>query len=110
MMNSYKKMLELLATEPLEKVRKLLKAGAETIILGHLKSAGEEESGPSLHPDSAEAMDATMAESEQMDSALATWAQLSLDERGRVAELLEKAGWEDARFDLLHDLDMRLPN
>ena len=108
-MSAYKRMVGLLAREPERELKAKLK-GNPAAIVAHLKAGADDPPEAGLNPESEAALDATQAEGAQMVAALVTWAGLSLDERGQVAQLLKQAGWEDARFDLMHDFDMRLPS
>lgn len=105
-MSKYGRMIELMARETPENFREALQR--EEGLIAFLKE-GEDYMTENLHPDSQEAMESTLYESQQMDAALHTWKHLTQGERKLVEEMLLKAGCPDPDDDLYYDLTARLP-
>lgn len=99
-------MIELMARETTKRFREALSREAE--LIAFLKE-GEDETMRNLHPDSQEALDASINESERFDAAAATWGRLTEVERKKVEKLLEKSGCPGAGYELYYDLTIRLP-
>ena len=106
-MNEYQRMIALMARETPERFRHLIH-NAKIEVVAHVLTDADE-SGQNLNPESMEALEATLSEAATFREALVSWKELTSEERNEVANLLEQAGWPDARDDLRYDLDMLLP-
>jgi len=107
-MSVYSRAIELLQQENAKRVRQLIGPGKE-YLMKYLKAGlDDDEMNPNYHPDSADALDATMEEEEMMESALSTWKRLTEDEREQLVKLVEKLD-DDASWNLEREMNDRLP-